>query len=128
MFKFYFGELTDNQKADIEVATDCIFNPINNLGRNQTLMKSEKVVAKYDTLSNATIRFIDTIYTYRIDDIKSSAHDLKKAISNFGYDASKIDKRASNSINNIKFKRNIDLTVEYLENIFEPEKETVVLE
>ena len=129
MFKFYIGELTESQKTDIEVAIDCILNPIFDLERNQKLMENKKVELKYNKLVSATIRFIDSIYTYRIDDIKFSAQELKKAIANYGYDAGKIDKRVSNGINNMKFKRNIDITVDYIEGIYSPkEKEKVVLE
>lgn len=127
MFWLWFdnlgNDLTEDQKSDIDLATDCIFNPIYDLHTNKKLMRNEKVVDKYDKLSLAAINFVDTVYTYDISDIKESAHELKKAISNFGYHAKKVDKRASGKINNIKFKRNIDALVDYIEDALTIETE-----
>ena len=123
MFLLWFNELTKAQETDIETATAYILNSILAMNDSKKLMQNEKVIAKYDKLSNATIDFIDTIYTYDMERIKDSAHELKKAISNFGYDAKKVDKRMSNKINNMKFKRNIDDVVNYLDEALAPEKE-----
>lgn len=127
MFWLWFDnlgdELTADQKADIELAADCIFNPIYDLHSNMKLMQNEKVIAKYDKLCLAAINFIDTVYTYDVPDIRESAHELKKAISNFGYHAKKVDKRATGKINNIKFKRNIDALVNYIEDALTIETE-----
>lgn len=124
MFWFWFDEvkkeLTEDQKTDIEVATTCIFNPIYELQRNKKLMKNEKVIAKYDKLCIAVINFVDAVYTYEVTDIKDTAHELKKAITNFGYDAKKVDKKASGKVNNIKFKRNIDALVNYIDDALNP--------
>jgi len=114
MFLLWFNELTKAQETDIETATAYILNSILAMNDSKKLMQNEKVIVKYDKLSNATIDFIDTIYTYDMERIKDSAHELKKAISNFGYDAKKVDKRMSNKINNMKFKRNIDDVVNWV--------------
>ena len=117
------GTLNDEDKETVDYYINTIFDPVNDLHANIELLKDEKVFSKFEKMEAATVNFIDVVYTFKIDNIKAAATELKRSVSNFGYDASKVDKAASNSINNFKYKKAIDDLVIFIDNKMDPDRE-----